>query len=72
MGTTSQAALGNTNRRRPDHDKAVIELARRLWDDDGLSASKIAKRVGLTRSAVCSIAHRNCFVARPSPIRRPT
>lgn len=72
MGTTSRAALGNTNRRRPDHDKAVIELARQLWDDDGLSASKVAKRVGLSRNAICSIAHRNCFDPRPSPIRRST
>lgn len=70
MGITSDRARGNTNRNRPHHPKETIERARALWDIDGLSASAVAARVGLSRGAICAIAHRNDFQERPSPIIR--
>lgn len=69
MGTTSDAARGNTNRCKPHHPKEVIECARQLWDVDGLSARLVSQRVGLSRSAICAIAFRNGFQQRPSPIK---
>ena len=71
MGSTSDAARGNRNRCRPDHEKIVILTARMLWDE-GYTAGQIAPAIGLSRSAVCGVAHRNDFPPRPSPIRSST
>jgi hypothetical protein len=64
MGTTSDAARGNTNRHRPNHAPDVIDRARALWDE-GKTASEVAWFLGITREAVCAIARRNDFPARP-------
>jgi hypothetical protein len=69
MGT-EDSRRGNRNRCKPHHPKPLIEAARVLWDVHGLTASEIAPRVGLSRAAVCAIADRNDFAARPSPIKR--
>ena len=47
-----------------------VAAARDLWDI-GLSASGVAKRLGVTKNVIIGVAHRHGFPARPSPIRRP-
>jgi hypothetical protein len=57
------------------HDPELIALARRYWDM-GLSGRAIAETVtdkfgrATTKNAIISIAHRNGFSPRPSPIKR--
>ena len=56
------------------HDPGTIEAARRLWDIEGLSASRIAARLTspsrtISKCAVIGIAHRNGFKPKPSPLR---
>ncbi|MBQ8481520.1 MAG: global cell cycle regulator GcrA-like protein [Alphaproteobacteria bacterium] len=48
-------------------DESVEEL-RRLWDK-GLTASEIAKKLGVTKNAIVGKVHRLCLKARPSPIK---
>lgn len=47
----------------------LILRLRADWDE-GLSASEIARRLGVTKNAVVGKAHRLDLPARPSPIRR--
>jgi len=45
-----------------------VEKLRQLWDE-GLSASEIAKRLGITKNSVVGKVHRLCLTARQSPIK---
>ena len=45
-----------------------VEELRRLWDK-GLTASEIAKKLGVTKNAIVGKVHRLCLKARPSPIK---
>ncbi|MBQ8671259.1 MAG: global cell cycle regulator GcrA-like protein [Alphaproteobacteria bacterium] len=45
-----------------------IETLRKLWAQ-GLSASEIAKIMGITKNAVVGKVHRLCLTARQSPIK---
>lgn len=49
-------------------DEKIDELAK-LWDQ-GLSASVIGKKLGVSKNAVVGKAHRLKLPARPSPIKR--
>jgi hypothetical protein len=49
-------------------DLQFIEAARSLWRE-GLTASEIGSRLGVTKGVIIGIAHRNRFPARPSPIK---
>lgn len=51
------------------HPAELVETARYLWGL-GMSMSKCAMALGISRNAVSGIAHRNDFPARLSPIRR--
>lgn len=64
MGITSERAMGNANRHRPNHAPDVIARARALWDD-GKTASEIAWFMGLTTGAITAMARRNDFPSRP-------
>jgi len=44
--------------------KSEIEIARRLWDDEDMSASQIGKIMRRTRNSVIGVAHRNKFKAK--------
>lgn len=59
MGTTSEAARGNTNRCRARHQKESIARAHELWDAACLLSEELAWLSGLMKAAVCAIAHRN-------------
>ena len=50
-------------------DPTTIAKMRALWDE-GLPASEIGERMGVSKNAVVGKAHRLGFPARPSPIRR--
>lgn len=44
--------------------KSEIEIARRLWDKEDMSASQIGKIMRRTRNSVIGVAHRNKFKAK--------
>ncbi|MDX1710102.1 MAG: GcrA family cell cycle regulator [Rhodovibrionaceae bacterium] len=50
------------------NDERIAEL-RKLWDE-GLSASIIGERLGISKNAVVGKAHRLKLPSRPSPIKR--
>jgi GcrA cell cycle regulator len=50
------------------NDERIAEL-RKLWDE-GLSASIIGERLGISKNAVVGKAHRLKLPPRPSPIKR--
>jgi GcrA cell cycle regulator len=50
------------------NDERIAEL-KKLWDE-GLSASAIGERLGISKNAVVGKAHRLKLPSRPSPIKR--
>jgi len=50
------------------NDERIAEL-KKLWDE-GLSASVIGERLGISKNAVVGKAHRLKLPSRPSPIKR--
>lgn len=50
-------------------DAENIARARKLWDE-GLSTAEIGRRLDVSKNSVVSMAHRNHFPSRPSPIKR--
>lgn len=46
--------------------------ARRLWDRGELSASEIAKAIGITKNTIIGMAHRGSWVRRGPYQRVPT
>ncbi len=52
---------------RSDWAVANLDAIRALWLD-GVSASAIAERFGVSKNAVIGLAHRNKFPARPNPV----
>lgn len=50
------------------HPSELVARVRKLWDE-GLSGSRIAAELRMTKNAVVGIAHRHHFPPRPSPIR---
>lgn len=55
----------------PPLDRDLVERARSLWNE-GKTASEIGRIIGKSKHSVVSMAHRNGFAARQSPIRRIT
>lgn len=49
-------------------EKMVDDL-RRLWAE-GLTASEIAKKIGVSKNSIVGKVHRLCLKARPSPIKK--
>ncbi len=47
----------------------MVEDLRQLWEQ-GLSASEIAKKIGVSKNSVVGKVHRLCLTARPSPIKK--
>jgi len=51
------------------HGDEFIAQARTLWDRE-LTASQVARELGVKKNVISGIAHRNGFTPRPSPLRR--
>lgn len=49
-------------------EQMVDDLCR-LWDE-GLTASEIAKKIGVSKNSIVGKVHRLCLKARPSPIKK--
>lgn len=56
-------------RRHPPHGSEIIRQARYLWDVEGLSASAVGRRMGLSKNAIVGLARRHDFKDRPPPMR---
>lgn len=67
---TVRRIAGSNGKFAPPRDPAFVAAARKLWmqQEPRLSVREIGIQLGVSENVVVGIAHRNDFLARPSPI----